>query len=77
MLNKFCLDCRNVGINDKSGYYTIELCEKHKDNSKAIKKMLEDDEKNYCPACKALGLYQDNYWQCPIVNCRVVRFFTC
>ena len=76
IFNKFCSDCKNVGIKTKSGCYTIELCEKHKDDFEAIKQMLEDDAKNYCPACNTLGLYQDNYWQCPDDDCRVVRFFT-
>ena len=74
--NKFCLDCRYVGINNKSGGYKIELCEKHKDDSKTIKKMLDDDVKNYCPTCKTLSHFFDNELICTNNDCRVVGFFT-
>ena len=74
--NKFCLDCRYVGINNKSGGYKITLCEKHKKDSKSIVKMLDANEKWYCPTCKTLGHHYNGCWNCPDQDCRVVGFFT-
>ena len=75
-LNIFCKDCKDARISNKSGHHVISLCKKHRDNSEAIIKMLDDDEKHYCPTCKTLGHFYDNIWHCPDDDCRTLRFHT-
>ena len=79
ILCKFCSKCAGKKYPDIFNCnYVLErtLCDKHQKYYEKIKRMIKNDENEFCPSCKKLGAYnKSGYLICVSDDCRVSRFY--